>query len=109
MLDSKQFEEFQAIYPEAKEISEAGYDFVYMPKLILPNGCQPPEVEGLLCPQLRDGYATRLFLSAQVIGKGINWTQHHIVGKTWHSWSWQNVQANQRLVQILLGHLGAFR
>lgn len=109
MVDAEHFRDFQEMFPGAKVIPEAGYDFIYVPKLVLPAGCQPAEVEALLCPQMRDGYATRLFLSAPVSGRGSNWTQHRIADRTWHTWSWQNVQANQRLVQILLGHLGAFR
>jgi hypothetical protein len=109
MINPEYFQELQGIYPGAKIIPEAGVDFIYIPKLVLPEGCQPAEVEALLCPQTRDGYTTRLFLSAPVAGKGTNWTQHRIADRTWHTWSWQNVHANQRLVQILLGHLRAMR
>jgi hypothetical protein len=109
MIDAEQLAELQGVFPGASAKLEAGYNFVHIPKLTLPEGCQPHEVKALLCPQARDGYTTRLFLSQPVAGKGSNWTQHHILGYTWHTRSWQNVGADQRLIQILLGHLGALQ
>lgn len=109
MIDPDYLKEFQTIYPEAQALSDGGFDFIHIPKLVLPEGNSPAEVEALLCPQMRDGYMTRLFLSAAIPGKATNWTEHHILGRTWHSWSWQNVQADQKYVQILLGHLAVFR
>jgi hypothetical protein len=109
MINQEQLEAFKVVYPEAKAFSEGGFDFVHIPKLVIPGDDQSEEVEALLCPQMRDGYATRLFLSKQIPGKGNNWNAFHILGRTWYSWSWQNVQANQELTQILMGHLAAFR
>lgn len=109
MIDADRLNEFRVIYPEAKEMSEAGFDYVHIPLLVMPQGNTPAENEALLCPQMRDGYITRLFFLLPIPGKGDNWTQHHILGRTWHSCSWQNVQQEQSLVQILLGHLEAFR
>lgn len=109
MINTEYLKEFQVSYPEAKVFTEGGFDFIHIPILKLPRDNKPSEIEALLCPQMRDGYATRLFLSAQIDGKGSNWTQHHILGRTWHSWSWQNVHAAQQYIQILLGHLDALR
>lgn len=109
MIDIESLKEFQLVYPEAKVLTEGGLEFIHIPKLKLPGSNNPSEIEALLCPQMRDGYATRLFLSAPIAGKGNNWTTHHILGKTWHSWSWQGVQADQLLIRILLGHLDTFR
>lgn len=97
------------MYPDAKHFTEGGLDFIHIPKLKLPGGTQPSEVEALLCPQARDGYATRLFLSSPIHSRGANWSTHHILGRSWHSWSWQGVQAEQELSQILLGHLDVFK
>ena len=79
--------------------------YLLLERVTLPAGCSPAAMEALLCPQERDGYMTRLFLASPITGKGTNWTVHRILDRTWHSWSWQNVSANQRLAQILLGHL----
>jgi len=92
-----------------KVIAEANFDFVHIEKLKFLSDGLEVEVEALLCPQLRDGYATRLYLALPFPSKGQNWTQHHILGRNWHSWSWQNVPAEQRLVQILLSHLKALK
>ena len=109
MIDADQLAEFRVIYPEAQAMTEAGFDYVHIPKLVLPEGNTPVEVEALLCPQMRDGYMTRLFFTTPIPGKGNNWTQHHILGRTWQGCSWQNVQAGQGLAQILLGHLEVFK
>jgi hypothetical protein len=66
-------------------------------------------VEALLCIQQHGGYTTRLFLSQIVPDKGANWSTHQIFGRTWHTWSWNNVPANIRPAQILRCHLDAFK
>ena len=109
MAEPEQIEELQTLCPGARAMSEGGQELIHLPTLKLPPGSQPSEVEGLLCPTARDGYATRLFLSSPVAGRGANWTVHHIASRTWHTWSWRDVSASQSLVQILLGHLDAFR
>lgn len=109
MAEPEQIEELQTLCPGARAMSEGGQELIHLPTLKLPPGSQPSEVEGLLCPTARDGYATRLFLSSPVAGRGANWTVHHIANRTWHTWSWRDVSASQSLVQILLGHLDAFR
>jgi hypothetical protein len=109
MIEAESLNKFLSVYPAAKAHSDGGFDFIYIPLLKMPEGCSPTEVEALLCPQKRDGYATRLFISQPIAGKGNNWTTHHILGRVWHSWSWQGVSPTQELTQILLGHLNAFR
>jgi hypothetical protein len=109
MIDNENFKDFQTAYPEATVFTEGGFDFIHIPLLKMPGDSNPSEVEALLCPQMRDGYATRLFLSAEIPGKGNNWTQHHMLGRSWFSWSWQNVHSAQQYIQILLGHLDALR
>lgn len=90
-------------------MTESGQSYIYLPRLSLPAGCQPPQVEGLLCPHGRDGYATRLFLAQPVSGRGQNWTVHRILDRTWHTWSWNNVGAQLRPAEILAEHLRALR
>jgi len=99
--------ELRAICAGAQEMVEAAITYVYLPKLKL--SCAPAALDGLLCIQQHSGYATRLFLSAQVPGKGSNWSAHQILGKTWYTWSWKDVSANLRPAEILLGHLDALR
>lgn len=109
MADLGQLQELQAIDPGAQPHLEAGQEFIYFPALPLPAGNTPSTIEALLCPNLHSGYQTRLFLAQQIPGRGNNWTAHVIGARTWFTWSWQGVSAEQRLVQILKGHLRALQ
>src|SRR5207245_11021163 len=91
----------------AQVVRDGAISSVYLPALKLP--CPPGVVDGLLCLQQHGGYTTRLFLSAPVSGRGANWSTHSIVSRTWHTWSWNNVPANQRPAEVLAQHLRAFR
>jgi hypothetical protein len=87
------------------ESREGNKRYLLLERVTLPAGCSPTATEALLCPQERDGYQTRLFLAQPVSGRGGNWTVHRILDRNWHTWSWQGISANQRLAQILRGHL----
>jgi hypothetical protein len=106
MLAAEQMQELLDLCGDAREMSESGKPFIYFSKLKLPCGV---EVEGLLCPENHSGYATRLFLSQVISGRGSNWTTHYILGKTWYSWSWKDVDSRLRLAQMLAEHLRALR
>lgn len=107
MVDEAAMKELSAVSPGAQEMTEGGITYIYLPQLRLP--CGPGIVEGLLCIQQHGGYTTRLFLSQRIPGKGANWTVHQVLGRTWHTWSWNNVPANLRPAEILAGHLRAIR
>lgn len=109
MVSPEGLEEMKGLSPKAREVSEAGLAYLYLPDLRLPQGCDPSVVDGLLCLQARDGYGTRLFLSAPISNKGQNWSRHRILDRGWHTWSWNGVKADLRPLEILLGHLGALR
>jgi hypothetical protein len=106
MRTPDEFEELQRICPESKEMPEANIDYVFLPGLQISGQGQ---VDCLLCPQGRDGYATRLFLAKQIPGKGNNWTSHRILDRTWWTWSWKDVGVDLRLAEILAAHLCALR
>lgn len=101
--------ELELICGKVSEYQAEGRRLLLLEKVPLPGDGSSSTREGLLCPEERDGYATRLFLSAPVNGKGTNWTRHRILDREWHSWSWKDVPANQRLSQILAGHLKGLR
>lgn len=109
VINTEDLSELERCFGSAKVIPEANVEFVHIEKLKFLSDGNEVEVEALLCPQMRDGYATRLFLERPFPGKGQNWTEHQILGRKWHSWSWQSVLAEQRLVQILLSHLKALK
>lgn len=64
----------------------------------------------LLWPYERDGYQSRLFLSAQIVApQANNWNIFQIQGRQWHACSWQGVPNTLPWVEILANHLGAFK
>ena len=109
MASQEALEEIQQVCPNTREMVEAGLSYLYLPGLQLPKGCVPQVVDALLSLQARDGYLTRLFLSARVSSKVQNWSRHHILDREWHTWSWNGVNANLRPIEILIGHLSALR
>jgi hypothetical protein len=105
---AEEMEELRLMCPGAREMQEGGITYVFLPELKHP--CAPGVIDALLCPQQHTtGYTTRLFLSAVVPGKCTNWSTHSILSRTWHTWSWNNVLASQRLAEILVQHLRALR
>jgi hypothetical protein len=108
MIATANMSELQAVCPGATEMSEGGRTFVHLPLLKLPEGCAPPESEALLCITEHSGYTSRLFL-AQPANRGGNWTAHVVLGRTWHTWSWNNVPASLRPTEILTNHLRGLR
>jgi len=99
-------EEMRAISPDPTVKEAGGLTYIHLPRITAPNGTV---MGALLCLQGRDGYLTRLFLSEPVPGKGNNWTAHQILDKTWHTWSWNHVEANQRPMEIFAAHMKALR
>lgn len=103
------------INPGAQLVKEGGHRFVYLPAQPVDTGERRRVLDALLCPGPHSGYATRLFLAEpvperdRIQGQAANWTVHSILGRAWHSWSWQNVQASLPLHQMLLAHLHALR
>lgn len=106
-VSAEEMEELRQICPDAKEMSEGGVTYILLPALKLP--CPPGVVTGVLCPQQHSGYATRLFLSIEIPGKGANWRSHVILSRTWYTPSWKDVAASQRLAAILVQHLRVYR
>ena len=73
-----------------------------------------------LCPFPRDGYPSRLFLSAKIThkGQGVNWNADGVMiaGRKWWAVSWNpfknkqpNQDVNQRLLGMVTAHLQAFQ
>src|SRR5439155_10156475 len=101
-------EELQLVCGNAEEICEGGQDYIHLPSLKLPEGCNLKQDEALLCLSPHSGYPTRLFL-AHPPGRGANPSTHCILGRTWYTWSWNHVQNNLRPVEILAEHLRGLR
>lgn len=106
-MSAQRLEAIQALCPGAQELSEAGIVYVYLPGLKLPC-CEAP-VDALLCPQQHGGYSTRLFLERPFAQKGQNWTVHHILGRPWHTMSYNGVSVQLPWIEILANHLGSLK
>src|SRR5690348_9802161 len=108
MISSERLQTLQAFYPEAQLVSEASVEFVLLPRVVLPNG---KEVAALLLPATVPhfgGYTSRLFLSERT-NKELNWQPYSIFGRTWYSWSWNHISAEQPLASVLAAHLNILR
>ena len=106
-----QVEELKQICAGARQCSESGVPYFFLPGLRLPDGCSPEQVDALLCPTAHHGYSSRLFLAEQVRSpQSRNWsTTARLFERNWHAISWNFAQTNLRLAQILALQLRAFR
>lgn len=102
-------DELRAVCAGAANRSEGGHTYIELPQLVFPSGAASLTRDALLSPTEHSGYSTRLFLSEPVPGKGNNWTPHVILGRTWHTWSWNGVPSSMRPAQILADHLRGLR
>ena len=102
------------MYQDAAIKTEAGKEYVYLPKLRFKVGEAPKEMDALLCLTAEGAYLTRLFLAESIPERpnvhGAAWIAPRMIfGRVWHTWSWQNVPASLPLIQVLLDHLNALR
>jgi hypothetical protein len=96
------------VCPGASLKTEAGQSFVDLPGLKIPVGNDVVVRDALLTLQGHSGYASRLFLSQPIQSpRTANWTVHTVLGRAWHTPSWNNV-APGRAVEMLLQHLKAY-
>lgn len=108
-MDTQQFEDLKAFVPDAIVMRDGAIDYVFLPWFKVQVAGTERVLDCLLCPVQHGGYTTRLFLSERLNHRGQNWSVHNILGREWHTWSWNNVPPTLPLVQILLSHLGALR
>ena len=106
-----QIAELKALFPGVARDDEGEQAFFLIPQLVLPDGCNPQQVDALLCPSARDGYPSRLFFAAQVASKrSRNWGKNEvrILERNWFAYSWK-VKETLRLAQMVAAHLEALR
>jgi hypothetical protein len=106
MVAAEHLQELADLCGGAQEMPEGGKIYIYLSRVQVAGEIQLP---ALLCVQEHSGYLTRLFLPQVVPGRGANWSSHHILGKTWYSWSWQGVPASLRPAEMLAAHLRPLR
>jgi len=104
-INEDEFAELLSFYPEATVSQEAGSSYVLFPEITAIFAGVEKSVAALLCPMKHGGYSTRLFLSEPFLARGQNWTEHFILGRKWHTPSFNNVPETMSLLQILMAHL----
>lgn len=102
--------EMAALWPGAVISEEGGATFILLPNVDLPDGLSPARADLLLCPDGRDGYASRLFFSARIEGgPDRNWNGvARILERAWWAFSW-NIPPGLRLAQMVEAHLNGLR
>jgi hypothetical protein len=100
--------DLRQVCPSASLMQEGGQNFVDLPGLKIPVGKEVVVRDALLTLQGHSGYTSRLFLSQPIpTPRAGNWTVHTVLGRAWHTPSWNNVPPG-RPVEMLLQHLKAY-
>jgi hypothetical protein len=101
-----QFEELKQFYPNVKRATDGGVEFILLPELELPPGCKPEKADAVLCPVLRDGYASRIFYPQEIEGiPAKNWNgKLRICDRNWVAYSWK-AESGLSLLQMVRYHL----
>ncbi len=108
MISAESLAELRQVCPAAASASEAGQEFVDLPGLNIPVGADIQVRDALLTLQEHSGYVSRLFLSEPIAGRGQNWNSFTVLGRSWHSPSWNGV-APGRPLEMLLQHLKVYQ
>lgn len=109
MITAEQLAPLETVCARAQVMTEAGIELVALDQLKVRSNGTAHVVDALLCPTTHSGYHTRLFLSQPFPQKATNWTVHQLLGRPWHTWSWQGVPANLPLLEMLMCHLDPLR
>ena len=111
MVSDDHMAELRTLCAEARAYSETGIDYVHLPNLSLPPGCNPQCIDCLLCLGPRDGYDNRLFFATAVAAPTPrNWNSANlrILERNWFAFSWR-VPLGLRPIEVLINHLKALR
>lgn len=104
-----ELDRLKAFCPGAELWDEGGAPLVFLPNMKVESSGAVHLVDLLLCPRARDSYETRLFFSAQ-LPSGRNWQPPNaIMARSWHTFSWQGIKAEQPWIDILASHLEAVK
>lgn len=99
--------EVQQVCPGAIYKTEAGQEFVFLPTLTVRSGEKIFKRNALLTLQAHSSYASRLFLSEPIPGRGGTYQTHTVLGRTWCTPSWKDVPPG-RPIEMLMQHLKAY-
>jgi len=111
MPSEEDLNELNQLCAGAKVMTECDSVYIFLPALKLPKGCRPAEVNALLrIKSPLNDYPTRVFYASVIASsKPLNWNSQNVVilQKNWFAYSWANVAADRRPVELLAEHLRA--
>lgn len=109
-FNEEEIKELKTIASNISFATEGGYEYILIEKLQLPDGCNPSEVDALLCPTTKDGYESRLFFSSQISGcPSRNWNGNiRVLDRNWYAFSWR-INSQHSLTKTLLLHLNSLQ
>ena len=108
MATAEELAELKELCARAAFVSEGGVQFADLPGLKVPVGSETLTRDALLSLAAHTGYTSRLYLSEPIPGRGANWTVHTVLGRRWHTPSWNNVMPG-RPIEMLQQHLQVYR
>lgn len=105
MTNEAEYASLCAISPRAALLQDGPLTCVLLPETRLTTAAGTEVMDTVLCPMGQGSYTTRLLLDRQVATRQpINWCQVLLLGRTWWTWSWNNIPAGQPWLQIFAEH-----
>lgn len=105
-----ELDSLRQVSPQATQHTDGNVVAVLMPdtRLITPAG--PLAMNVVLCPNGLGGYATRLLLERRIPEKpALNWQEVALLGRSWQTWSWNEISPSQPWIQIFAEHARVLR
>lgn len=108
--NEEELEALREVSPQASLHTDGGVICVLLPqtRLVTPSGVQT--LDTVLCPCGLSGYVTRLLLERRIVDKPrLNWQHVVVLGRSWATWSWNQVPAGQPWIRIFAEHSRVLR
>lgn len=110
MSTDGQLESLREVSPQASFHQDGGVSCVLLPQTHLTTPSGVAIMDTVLCPMGFGGYVSRLLLERRIPEKiTLNWQQVMLLGRAWHTWSWNQVSQNQPWIRIFAEHARALR
>lgn len=110
MSDDNELASLRDLSPQASVVRDGPVECVLLPQAHLTTAAGTVVMDTVLCPTGQGSYTTRLLLERQVTTKQtLNWCQVSLLGRTWWTWSWNNIPAGQPWLKIFAEHARLLR
>jgi len=108
--DEQQLESLRVVSAEASLTVDGGVLCVLLPAARIGTAVGDEVMDVVLCPRGFGGYVTRLLLARKVESKpNLNWQLVTLLGKAWHTWSWNLIPSSQPWLRIYAEHARVLR